>query len=257
MKAMVACSALLSALVTAAPVLAAGSPNTTTERFHCYRIRTGDSAADVAQHLTGHRGNLSGALFQVFDSHRQLVPNTQYDRIAAGWTVCLAEGRAPAAIPTSTPAMAAVSVQQSPAIDDLQPIFYDPDVWWLASLVLAAMTSLFALNSWRKQRTLEDIMRRFGTDFVREFGRPWAHYRGAGATPRVRLRTNHRKARVEILVAPPPGRTYPNLTDHRSNIEYDVVRITAALKPSAFASVEPYAEGEWVVLPFQVKGRVN
>src|SRR5215471_3777013 len=137
MKAMVACSALLSALVAAAaPVLAAGSPNTPTERFHCYRIRTGDSAADVAQHLTGHRGNLSGALFQVFDSRRQLVPKTQSDRIAAGWTVCLAEGRAPAAIPAATPAMAAVSVQQSPVIDDLQPIFYDPDVWWLASLVL-------------------------------------------------------------------------------------------------------------------------
>jgi hypothetical protein len=260
MNAMVACSALLSVFVTAAAgsAMAAGSSDTSTERFHCYRIRAGDSAADVAQHLTGHRGNLSGELFQVFDSHRQLVPKAQYDRIAAGWTVCLAEGRAPAAIRTSAPAaVAAVSVQQSPAVDDLQPVFYDPDLWWLASLVLAATTSLFALNSWRKQRALEDIMRRFGSDFVREFGRPWAHYRGGGATPRVRLRTNRRRARVEILVAPPPGRTYPNLSDHRSNIEYDVVRVTAALKHDAFASVEPYAEGEWVVLPFQFKGRVN
>jgi hypothetical protein len=259
MNAMVGCSALLSVLVAAAAgsVSAADSSNTPTEHFHCYRIRAGDSAADVAQRLTGHRGNLSGASFQVYDSHRQLVPKDQYDRIAAGWTVCLAEGRVPAAVRTSAPAVAAVSVQQLPAIDDLQPIFYDSDVWWFGSLVLVATTSLFALNSWRKQRALEDIMRRFGLDFVREFGRPWAHYRGGGATPRVRLRTNRRQARVEILVAPPPGRTYPNLSDHKSNIEYDVVRITSALKHAAFTSVEPYAEGEWVVLPFQFTGRVN
>jgi hypothetical protein len=259
MNAMVACSALLSVLVTAAagPLTAAGSSDTATEHFHCYRIRAGDSPADVAQHLTGHRGNLSGALFQVFDLNRQPVPKSQYDRIAPGWTVCLAEGRSPAAIRTATPAIAAVSVQQSPTVDDLQPLFYNPDLWFFASLMLAATTSLFALNSWRKQRALEDIMRRFGMDFVREFGRPWAHYRGGGATPRMRLRTKLRKARVEILVAPPPGRTYPNLSDHRSNIEYDVVRVTAALTHHAFASVEPYAEGEWVVLPFQFKGRVN
>jgi len=259
MNAMVARSTVLSALVAAAvgPVTAAGPYDTTTERFHCYRIRAGDSAADVAKHLTGHRGNLSGSSFQIFDSHRQLVSQAQYDRISPGWTVCLAEGRSPAAIRTSAPAQPAGSVQQPPAVAALQPTFYDPDVWWFASLVLAATTSLFALNSWRKQLALAHIMRRFGDDFVREFGRPWTRYRGAGALPRARIRVNPRQARMEILVAPSQGRTYPNLSDHRSNVEYDVVRITAALKHDAFASVQPYAEGEWVVLPFQFKGRVN
>jgi hypothetical protein len=259
MNAMVACSAVLSVLVTAAAgsVTAAGPYDTTTERFHCYRIRAGDSAADVAKRLTGHRGNLSGSLFQIFDSHRQLVPPAQYDRIAPGWTVCLAEGRSPTALRTSAPAAPAVSVQQPPAVAELPPTFYDPGMWWFASLVLAATTSLFALNSWRKQLALAHIMQRFGGDFVREFGRPWTQYRGAGALPRARLRINPRQARVEILVAPSRGRTYPNLSDHRSNVEYDVARITASLKHAAFASVEPYAEGEWVVLPFQFNGRVN
>jgi hypothetical protein len=36
-----------------------------------------------------------------------------------------------------------------------------------------------------------------------------------------------------------------------------MVRIAAALTQDAFAGVEPYAEGEWVVLPFQFRGRVN
>lgn len=260
MNAMVAWSTVLSVLATAAAasVTAAGPYDATTERFHCYRIRAGDSAADIAKHLTGHRGDLSGSLFQIFDSQRQPVPLAQYDKISAGWTVCLAEGRAPAAIRTSVPANPATSVQHMPAVAELLPTFYNPDdVWWLASIVAAAATSLFALNSWRKQLALAHVMRRFGDDFVREFGRPWTRYRGAGPLPRARIRVNPRQSRIEILVAPSPGRTYPNLSDHRSNVEYDVLRIAAALKHAAFVSNEPYAEGEWVVLPFQFTGRVN
>ncbi len=164
MNAMVARSALLSVLVMAAtsPVTAGAEPyNTTTERFHCYRIQAGDSAADVAKRLTGHRGNLSGSSFQIFDAHRQLVTTDHYDRISPGWTVCLAEGRSPVAIRTESPAAPPGSVQQpEPSLAMLQLTFSDPDVWWVASLVLAAMTSLVALNSWRKQLALAHIMRR-------------------------------------------------------------------------------------------------
>jgi hypothetical protein len=250
---------VLTVLVTAGArsATAQGPYDATTERFHCYRIRPGDSAADVAKRLTGHRGTLSGSLFQVFDSQRQLVSPDQYDKVAPGWTVCLGEGRSPTAIRTSAPATPIGSVQQRPAIAALRPDFYDPNLWWFGSLVLAATTSLFALNSWRKQLALAHVMRRFGDDFVREFGRPWTRYRGAKALPRARIRVKPRQGRMEILVAPSPGRTYPNLSDHRSNVEYDVVRITAALKHAAFASAEPYAEGEWVVLPFEFTGRVN
>jgi hypothetical protein len=256
MNAMVARPAMLSVLITAAgPVLAAGPSATATERFHCYRIRTGDSATDVAQHLTGRRGDLSGSSFEVFDAQRRLVPRARYDSIAPGWTVCRAEGRSPATLRTSAPAIPPVGVQRTPPVADVQSASYDPDVWWFASLVLAA-TSILALNSWRKQLAVAQIMRRFGDDFVQEFERPWTRYRGARALPRARVRIDLRKSRMEILVAPSPGRTYPNLTDHRSNVEYDVVRITTALKQTAFAGVQPYAEGEWVVLPFQFKGRV-
>src|SRR5580765_6155611 len=113
MNAMVARSALLSVLVMAAtgPVPAGAEPfDTTTERFHCYRIQAGDTAADVAKRLTGHRGNLSGSLFQVFDSHRQLISRDHYDAISPGWTVCLAEGRSPVAIRTGSPVTPAGSV---------------------------------------------------------------------------------------------------------------------------------------------------
>ena len=148
-------------------------------------------------------------------------------------------------------------------LDAAAPVF-DPRtsitvgiVLCLAALALAALAAaLFAVNTWAQRRALADVMQRFGSEFVREFGRPWQQYRGAGPSPQARLRVMPSRARVEILVAPPPGRTYPNLSDHRSNVEYDVARVTAALKHDSFACGQPYVEGEWVVLPFHFQGRV-
>jgi hypothetical protein len=129
--------------------------------------------------------------------------------------------------------------------------------WWLAALGVAALpAALFVMNTWMKRRALADVMQRFGGDFVREFARPWQQYRGAGPSPQARLRVLPSRARVEILVSPPPGRTYPNLSDHRGNVEYDVARVTAALNHDSFACGQPYEEGDWVVLPFHFQGRV-
>lgn len=251
MNAMVACSALLSVL------LAAAGPNDTTTRFRCYPIRPGDSAAQIAERLTGHHLNRWGSSFQIFDANRRLVRKSDYDVIYPGWTACLAEGRFAGAIQSAPPAAAVYAQRLDAPGSDLEPILYDPVLWWLISIVLAAAaTSLLMMQSWKRQRALAHVMRRFGGDFVREFGRPSAQYRGAGPLPRARLRINPRRSRMEILVAPSPGRTYPNLSDHRSNVEYDVARVTAALKQEAFAGGRPYAEGEWVVLPFHFKGRV-
>lgn len=254
MNAMVACSALVSVLLTAA-----GPYDTTTQRFRCYPIRAGDSAAQIAERLTGHHLNRWGSSFQIFDAHRRLVSKDHYDAIYPGWTACLAEGRSPALIQAGPSAAPIEGVQEPDAmVPDLQQILYDPVVWWLTSIVLAAASAwLIAVNSWRKQRAIAHVMQRFGGDFVREFGRPWAHYRGTGPLPRARLRIHPRRSRVEIMVAPSPGQTYPNLSDHRTNVEYDVARVVAALKHDAFAGGRPYAEGEWVVLPFKFKGRVN
>ena len=134
----------------------------------------------------------------------------------------------------------------------------DPVFWWLIAFALGvAAATLVGFDFWQKRQALEETMRRFGGDFVREFARPWTEYRGAGPLPRARLRISPRRERVEILVAPPPGQTYPNLSDHRFNVEYDVARVTAALRHQPFANGPPYVEGEWVVLPFQFTGRVH
>jgi len=133
-----------------------------------------------------------------------------------------------------------------------------PFVWGIALIAAAAlMAAVYVAMVWETHGRRAREMRRFGDDFVQEFARPWVHYRGAGPLPRTRLRINPSRARVEILVAPPPGRMYPNLSDHRVNVEYDVARVTAALQRDAFTSDQPYAEGEWVVLPFHFTDRLH
>ena len=95
-------------------------------------------------------------------------------------------------------------------------------------------------------------MTAFGMRFVNEFERPLFRNRPADAVRRSRLRVVPRRRRLEILLAPPAGRTYPNLVDHRMNVEYDVDRIVAILDDGRFVNAPLYSDGEWVVIPFQM-----
>ena len=65
------------------------------------------------------------------------------------------------------------------------------------------------------------------------------------------------RARLDILIAPGGGRHYPNLADHRKNVEYDVERITQCLRDETFLGGPIYAQGPWVVIPFQLKAEAK
>jgi hypothetical protein len=95
-------------------------------------------------------------------------------------------------------------------------------------------------------------MTAFGRRFVNEFERPLFRNRPADAVSRSRLRLVPRRRRLEILLAPPAGRTYPNLVDHRMNVEYDVDRIVTILDDGRFVNAPLYSNGEWVVIPFHM-----
>jgi hypothetical protein len=257
MNATVARWALVSVLAAAPRVADAALP-----RFECYPVRAGDSAAKAALRLTGENQNWRASWFQIVDARGRLVRKGDYEEIRPGWRVCLAVERPqptampPPARPDPSPALAPRAAPVSVPRSSI-PVSPVSAAWWLAAVgVVALSAALFAVNTLMKERALAHVMQRFGGEFVREFGRPWLHYRGAGPSPQARLRVMPSRARVEILVSPPPGRTYPNLSDHRSNVEYDVARVTAALKHESFACGQPYVEGKWVVLPFHFQGRV-
>jgi hypothetical protein len=70
---------------------------------------------------------------------------------------------------------------------------------------------------------------------------------------RTRLRLLPGRRRVEILLAPVDGRHYPNLSDHRKNVEYDVERVVAVLGDKRFVCGELAAYGRWVIIPFRLE----
>ena len=212
----------------------------------CFPIRVGDTAAQMAGRLTGDTVNRHAPWFQIVDQSWRPVSKINYDVIHPGWLVCLANGR-----PSTAPAG---PFDRSAEVAGLGALTFV----WVPLLVLGALSvSRFAVSYWRQRRERAHIMRRFGGQFVREFGRPLTQFRGNSPLPRARLRISARRSRLEILVAPADGRSYPNLSDHRSNVEYDVARVMTALGRESFANGRPYAEGHWVVLPFHYKGAVR
>ena len=66
-----------------------------------------------------------------------------------------------------------------------------------------------------------------------------------------RLRFGVRRGRFKILLAPGEGRRYPNLFDHKKNVEYDVSRVMRVLADDSFVSGAPYTKAGWIVVPFQ------
>src|SRR6185503_7200424 len=92
----------------------------------------------------------------------------------------------------------------------------------------------------------------FGERFVQEFSRPLVRMRREPAIE-ARLRVRPHRARVEVLLAPRGGRNYPNLVDHKQNVEYDVERVLRVLKDQRFTHGPLYAQERWVVVPLHLQ----
>lgn len=102
-----------------------------------------------------------------------------------------------------------------------------------------------------KRHTLKLQMLVFGRAFLSDFERPLRVDGVADRPVHARIRFVPRQQRLDILLAPGSGRRYPNLADHKRNVEYDVHRIAHHLRNHHFVPSAPRAEGKWVVIPFQ------
>jgi hypothetical protein len=96
-------------------------------------------------------------------------------------------------------------------------------------------------------------LRRLGDQFIQAFGVPLIQRRLDEPPIRARLRFVPERHELEILIAPNGVRTYPNLSDHKSNVEYDVHRVLRAVGALQFVSGQLHAEGKWVVIPIRRK----
>jgi hypothetical protein len=216
----------------------------------CYAVQPGDTAAGLAQRFTGSPDNRHRPWFHIVNpATTTTVKKTQYDAIQSGWHVCVPTEMLsrPLYAPVSSSQSSAASSSDTPA----RGAFDVSALWWVVPLCVLVSGLVFAGTGKYvgHRRAVVDIMSGFGNRFVSEFERPLFR-RTAGPAIASRLRLAPARHRLEILLAPAAGRRYPNLDDHKRNVEYDVERVLQLLKDESFTCGPPHAEGRWVVIPF-------
>ena len=220
----------------------------------CYPVRPGDTAARLAKQLTGHAANRYQPWFQIVEpSSETVISKRSYSRIRTGWHVCVATERIRGFSRPAVSRAAATSgvpvprglVPQPPAIDWRL-------LWWAVPVVTGVFTWISTRRYLDRRQLLVAYMTVFGQRFVDEFERPLCRDRPAGGVISSRMRFVPRRRRLEIRLTPAAGRTYPNLVDHRMNVEYDVERIVTMLDDGRFMNAPLYSEGKWVVVPFHM-----
>jgi hypothetical protein len=259
----------------------------------CHPIRRGETAAQVARRVTGDGRNAYRPWFEIRNASARSVPKSQYNRIRAGWQACYkpalqraaakveiisaSEIRDSAEAPTSpvtTAALVAPVARLEPAVMVTGKTVEDEGEGSdsVASRALRAIGALDLTMVWlgaamfvpwvgwrlvdghlTRKKTMTLVMRHFATRFVREFERPLLWSDVADRPVRSRVRYNALRGRLEILLAPGKGRRYPNLSDHKKNMEYDVARVVTTLNDASFVNGKLHMHEGWVVVPFRFK----
>jgi hypothetical protein len=272
-------------------ILAAVPTAVSAQSVVCQEIRRGESADEVARRLTGSSRNTYQAWFQIKNASSRSVPKSQYDRVRAGWHACVPK-RAVAHMPSKVTTVQAVNLSTvsdaaSPVPEQMAVVADAPStavaqettsvgplagtphvlallgrgdlvVVWLGAAIVVPWFGWRVLDDHvARRRTMTIVMRHFADRFVHEFERPLVRYETAERPLRSRLRRGVRQGRFDILLAPGDGRRYPNLSDHKKNVEYDVARVQQVLGDASFVSGPVYVQAGWVVVPFQFKAGSN
>jgi hypothetical protein len=228
-------------------------------QFRCHPIRPGDTAALLAQRLTGDPENRQRPWFRIVDPAAwSVIDKSDYQVIRPGWLACIAVGPSgprsqwPANRATAagvTPVGPPPRVQRQLEAIDLVVVGCWAAFCFLLTLILWSVAEGYLQET---QSTL-NRMRLFGGMFVKEFERGLAPSTCCERPIRSRLRYMPHRRRLDVLLAPDGGRHYPNLSDHKKNVEYDVARILHDLRHEAFVSGRLRTQGPWVVITFEFK----
>ena len=190
----------------------------------------------------------------------RFVPKPRYGYVRAGWQACVAAGLpAPVAPPADSNASRWARHLRT-AYDDVARLIQSPDSdlgLWLVLLALIAIATHSADHYFRDREQVLKTMQRFSQKFVREFEGPLAAGDLSVRPIQSKLRFAPHASRLDILIAPGAGRRYPNLADHRNNVDYDLRRVLDLLRDEPFVNGRPYMDGRWVVLPFSLKPAIR
>lgn len=230
-------------------VMALGSRAAPAQGMACLRVGPGDTAAELAWRLSGDAGNTREPWFQILNpATGRFVSKSTYDHMLVGWQACLVGG--PAIAPESGTTAVRQAAAGSQRIWPLRDLDANVVLWGLL-VVLIAFICHSGAQYLREREAMLVAMRRFAAAFVREFEKPLIEPGAAERPIRSQVRFTPHRARLEVLLAPNGRRRYPNLADHRTNVEYDVARVLRSVNDRSFLSGPPYAQDRWVVVPFQ------
>jgi hypothetical protein len=242
----------------------------------CQPIVRGDSAASLARRLTGDSAKAYSHLFQIRDPARSVfVPKSRYERLNPHWQVCVAREiliRAavprvasarvvPSRIPASPPPLPVVAADLAPPIAAARPMPQPAPRYDLVGAVrvgVGVSLLLFVVSvavRWAPSPGPPPDLQRAGEAFVGAFVWPLIDPGSSVPPVLVRLKFFRRSERVEIHLAPNHGRRYPNLLDHKRNVEYDVERVLRLLGPGVALSSRLRASGKWVIVPIRLVAR--
>jgi hypothetical protein len=245
-------------ILPAVCVLTATPGQALAQTFVCHTIRSGETAALIALRLTGDADSYRRAWFYIVDpASSRTVSKARYDVILPGWRACIPRTLLAGNGLISQSGSIPIAAQRQGTRDLTQ----EDRARWLAYVCWCiALFCLIILFGWQRaaqcvqrRRRVGGVMRRFGEVFVRAFEQPLVRGRVGDRPIRARLRCAPGQERLDILIAPADGRKYPNLGDHRRNVEYDVDRIVYDLRHEPFVRQPLHIEGSWVVIPFQFK----
>jgi hypothetical protein len=223
------------------------------QQWECYPLAVGETAAGAAARVAGDARSIDGQQFQILDpTTSQFVSKRRYGRIRPGWLACTWNTRGGAVQLVNLAPTVRNLAPEPPwaerALGDLRP---DPLWYLLVLLLLIALATSAITRRWKERQAAIAVMTRFGHAVIGEFERPLQHPRDSAPALRSRLRMKPHRNRLEVLLAPAAGRTYPNLSDHRKNVEYDIERVRRALGNEFFVSDSLRQRGRWVVLSFR------
>ena len=198
-------------------------------RLLCYPIMAGDSITTISIRLTGDPYGWQGSGFQILDSAAaRFVPKSEFSFLRPEWQACIVE----------------------PAV--VRPVIGAFEM--LVLLCSAAALALLAFQwSVERRKTVSTVLEKFGAAFIREFERPLVDERSPHAVLRAELSVSPSQRSLEVRLAPVDGKRYPNLADHRTNVQYDVDRVVGVLNDRRFVCGPLSARGSWVAIPFRLE----
>jgi len=231
------------------------------QQFACWPIVRGDTASRLARRLTGSAAAAYSDAFQIKDpARRGFVPKSRYGRLSTHWQACVV--REPV---KSIPLAIAPATAPPVASQAVPPLARGPAIassWVTRSDVIFAVTIgavvwlmlviISAVAGYATPPPIPPAMQRAAEDFIRVFARPLVDPLSGVAPILVRLRFVRRVQQLEICIAPCGGRRYPNLSDHKKNMEYDVNRVVRTVGAHRVVIDRLRAEGKWVVVPIRL-----